>query len=187
MTGHKPLPLPPGTMKVPDWYPGRWSASQDALLRSVRRRSVHNYCRPIVRLVERPIGSTSSIEKFREPRSGARVLQHLQDRILPLRVRARVNIGLPASSKIIRIDTLPMDGSMSAGAWGMLTSEQVGTEILIAGKVKDASEDVRAGSRDVAGFDVPVAQLSTAAAALSSDRERARARRANRLRRRAPH
>jgi len=141
--GRKPLPVGPGTEKVPDWYPGGGALP----------KVLYSDDFEVVGTAKMPSSCGSWAGK-----SSSEVTEHFEnldpvqgfyDTYVAWYYLTELTKGQFWFACIIENytnDTYANGWAMSAGGWGKLTSEQVGKEILIASSVKD---DLRLESPDV--------------------------------------
>jgi hypothetical protein len=156
--GHKPLPLPPGTTKVPDWYP-RDGALPKTLYSDRFEALGYNYAPPTC-------GSWSGqsanvvIEKFAnlDPVQGFYNTYEAQYYLFEV---ASGQYWFACIIENYTNRTYANGWAMSAGAWGNLTSRQVGTEILIAGKVKSGAKKIARASATLPALTFPSLSFRT--------------------------
>ncbi len=79
--GHKPLPVPRGTVRVPDWYPGQGGLPNDVLFRSLQCRG-RGQNAVLVRLASGRILHAGQ-RAVRELGPGSGISQHLRSDLLP--------------------------------------------------------------------------------------------------------
>jgi hypothetical protein len=134
--GREPLPFKRGTAKVPDWYPGHGALPH----------AFYSDRYDVVGAAKMPAdcgrhaggSSTEVVEKF----ANLDPVQGFYDTYEAMYYLAQLAKGQYWFACIVeeyRNDTYANDWAMSAGAWGKLSSQQIGTEILVASKVSDDS------------------------------------------------
>jgi hypothetical protein len=135
-SGKEPLPFKPGTVEVPDWYPGHGGLPS----------TLYSDEFSVVGMAKAPAscgkwaGKASSevIEEF----ANLDPVQGFYDTYRAVYYLNKLAHGQYWFSCIIEKytnDTYANDWAMSVGDWGRLSSEQIGTEILIArGAERDA-------------------------------------------------
>lgn len=127
--GHEPLPFPPGTVKVPDWYP-----NGGALPRALYydRFDVVGSAKMPSSCGSQSGGSSSEvIERF----ANLDPVQGFYNTYKTWYYLAQLAPGQYWFACIVekyQNDTFANGWVMSAGSWGKLSSQQIGTEILIA-------------------------------------------------------
>jgi hypothetical protein len=137
--GHAPLPVKPGTVDVPDWYPG--DGSLPSTLYSDRFDVVGPANMPSSCGDRAGGASTEVIERF----ANLDPVQGFYDTYEAWYYLAQLAQGQYWFACIVEKytnRTYANDWAMSAGDWGGLDSEQIGTEILIASKVKSQSRRI---------------------------------------------
>jgi hypothetical protein len=135
-SGKKPLPFKPGKVEVPDWYPG--DGPLPSTLYSDDYRVVGAAMAPATCGKWAGKSSTEVVEQF----ANLDPVQGFYDTYRAEYYLNKLAHGQYWFSCIIEKyinDTYANDWAMSAGDWGKLSSEQIGTEILIArGAERDA-------------------------------------------------
>ncbi|MBV8068127.1 MAG: hypothetical protein JO113_09115 [Candidatus Eremiobacteraeota bacterium] len=132
--GKEPLPFKRGTVKVPDWYPG--DGSLPGTLYSDQFHVVGTEYAPSPQCGSREGQlATEVVEKFAnlDPVQGFYNTYTAWYYLMPL-AKGQYWFGCIIEKYANR--TYANGWAMSAGSWGKLSSEQIGTEILIASKVK---------------------------------------------------
>jgi hypothetical protein len=140
--GHKPLPFKRGTVKVPDWYPGNGALPR--ALYSDRYKVIGSTKMPAEcgnRSGEQSVGVSEQFANL-DPVQG---FYNTYDASYFLARLAKGQYWFGCIIEQYKNDTYANGWAMSAGNWGKLTSEQVGTEILIASKVKLQSQGISPG------------------------------------------
>jgi hypothetical protein len=135
-SGREPLPFKRGVVKVPDWYPG--DGALPGTLYSDRYDVVGPTTMPSSCGAQSGGSATEVIERF----ANLDPVQAFYDTYKAWYYLAQLVPGQYWFACIVekyRNDTFANGWIMSAGNWGKLSSEQVGTEILIAKGAKDAT------------------------------------------------
>jgi hypothetical protein len=140
--GHEPLPFKRGTVKVPDWYPGNGSlpnALYSDRFEVIGSMKMPAECgnrsgEPSVAVSER-FANLDPVQGFYDTYDASYFLASL----------AKGQYWFGCIIERYKNDTYANGWAMSAGNWGKLTSEQVGTETLIASKVKVQSRGISPG------------------------------------------
>jgi hypothetical protein len=142
--GRKPLPIGPGTAKVPDWYPGHgglpkvlYSDEFDVIGAAKMPSSCGSWVGKSSSEVTEHFANLDPVQGFYDTYEAWYYLTDL----------AKGQYWFACIIEDYTNDTYANGWVMSAGAWGKLSSEQVGEEILVASKV---TGDMRFGSRDIA-------------------------------------
>jgi hypothetical protein len=127
--GHEPLPFKRGTVKVPDWYPGNGELSKE--LYSDRFTVVGPMAMPTECGKRKGEHSVAVVEKFADldPVQG---FYNTYKASYFLKSLAKGQFWFACIIEAYKNDTYADGWAMSAGNWGKLSSEQIGTEILIA-------------------------------------------------------
>jgi hypothetical protein len=132
-SGKQPLPFKPGTVKVPDWYPGHGPLPHTLYFDNFRVIGAAKM--PADCASRRGQASTKVVENFAD----LDPVQGFVDAYDAQYYLAQLANGQYWFACIVENyvnDTYANGWVMSAGDWGKLSAEQVGTEILIASKVK---------------------------------------------------
>lgn len=134
--GHEPLPFKRGTVQVPDWYPGHGSLPHP--LYFDRFHVTGPATMPPSCGSRSGDASTEVIEEFADldPVQG---FYNTYDAFYYLARLAKGEYWFACIVEKYKNETFANGWAMSAGNWGKLSSRQIGTEILIAAKVKDDS------------------------------------------------
>lgn len=131
--GREPLPVKPGTVKVPDWYPA--SGHLPSTLYSDDFNVVGPATMPGSCRTRRGQSSTEVVERF----ANLDPVQGFYNTYVTEYYLASLGQGQYWFACIVenyRNETYANAWAMSAGHWGGLSSRQVGTEILIATKLR---------------------------------------------------
>lgn len=155
--GKEPLPFKRGTVKVPDWYPGDGplpNALYADNFRVVGHASMPSSCG-----TRAGQSSTEVIEEF----ANLDPVQGFYDTYKSWYYLAQLAKGQYWFACIVEKytnDTYANGWAMSAGNWGGLSSEQIGTEILIASGAKSAPMMPSAGAAGSPALRPPSMALS---------------------------
>lgn len=134
--GREPLPFKRGTVKVPDWYPGNGALPKR--LYSDRFSVAGSATMPAECGKRKGERSIAVIERFADldPVQG---FYDTYETSYFLRSLAKGQFWFACIVEAYRNATYANGWAMSVGNWGKLSSEQIGTEILIASDTKKPS------------------------------------------------
>ncbi len=134
--GREPLPFKRGTVKVPDWYPRNGALPKT--LYSDDFSVIGSTTMPAECGKREGEHSIAVIEKFAnlDPVQG---FNNSYKASYYMRSLAKGQFWFACIIEAYKNDTYANGWAMSAGNWGKLSSEQIGTEVLIASGVKEPS------------------------------------------------
>ncbi len=132
--GREPLPFKRGTVKVPDWYPGNGALPKT--LYSDDFTVIGPMSMPAECGKRKGEHSIAVVEKFAnlDPVQG---FYNTYKASYYLRSLAKGQYWFACIVEAYKNDTYANGWAMSAGNWGKLSSQQVGTEVLIASRAKE--------------------------------------------------
>jgi hypothetical protein len=133
--GVKPLPVKPGTVQVSDWYPG--SGGLPDTLYSDNFRVSGTATMPSSCGSRKGGSATKVVESF----ANLDPVQGFYDTYTAtyyLTTLAKGQYWFACIVEDYENNTYANGWAMSAGSWGGLSSQQIGTEVLIASKVKSS-------------------------------------------------
>lgn len=151
-SGHKPLPVRRGTVKVPDWYPGH--AALPSTFYSDNFDVVGTAKMPSSCGSRAGAPSTEVTENF----ENLDPVQGFYDTYEAFYYLARLAKGQYWFACIVekyRNETYANGWAMSAGDWGKLDYQQIGTEILIASGAKGQTLALTPGMASLPAFTFP--------------------------------
>jgi hypothetical protein len=151
--GREPLPFKRGTVKVPDWYPGNGALPKT--LYSDRFTVIGSTAMPGQCGKRKGEGSIGVVEKFEnlDPVQG---FYNTYEASYFLKRLAKGQFWFACIIEAYKNDTYANGWAMSAGSWGKLSSEQVGTEILIASGVREPSPGIAPEAMALPGLTFPL-------------------------------